>query len=308
MGLNVIDVSTLTVAGTSLGLDSASPTKAVAFASGARQCLIVVQDAPCYVRSDGDAATSADILLSPGDVLPMLGDNMNQALDLLRFIRKTSTSATLKIIWYNREAILTERIIRGAVRLVTEAGVALDDTASGGIKVLSVAGSALIGGINPPTVVRILHPFGKGVLTAGGVQYGTLVTGIATTYTAIEAATTIYNPTGYTLVEVELGLMGETQSSGTTNSIIYEAQGSDAGSLWDTISSIITRATSAVALADFANVLTGRVNLAVGTNFLGTGTSFQIRVVAKSGGTTDTAGGAMKNSSYIICTYRRTGG
>ncbi len=162
--------------------------------------------------------------------------------------------------------------------------------------------------VNPPTVVRILHPFGKGVATAGGAQYGTLITGIATTYTAIEAAATIYNPSGYTLAELEIGMMGATDGSGTTDSIIYEVQGSDLGTSWDTISSIITRAANASALADFANVLAGRIDLAAGTNFKGTGASFQIRVVAKSGGTTDTAGGKMKNSSYIIATYRRTGG
>ncbi len=162
--------------------------------------------------------------------------------------------------------------------------------------------------VNPPTVVRILHPFGKGVATAGGAQYGTLITGIATTYTALEAAATIYNPIGYTLVECEIGMMGATDGSGTTDSIIYEVQGSDAGTSWDTISSIITRTADASALADFANILAGRIDLASGTNFKGAGNSFQIRVVAKSGGTTDTAGGKMKNSSYVICIYRRTGG
>ncbi len=168
--------------------------------------------------------------------------------------------------------------------------------------------ASVIYGANPPTVVRILHPFGKGVVTAGGAQYGTVITGIGQTYTAIEAATTIYNPVGYTLVELELGIMGETQASGATDSVIYEVQGSDVGTSWDTISSIITRAASAAALADFANILAGRVNLAGGTYLKGAGDSFQIRVVAKSGGATNTASGALKNSSYLICTYRRTNG
>jgi len=167
------------------------------------------------------------------------------------------------------------------------------------------AGTNVIGGVNPPTVVRVLHPFGKGLLTAGGVQYGALVSGIAQVYASI-GTQIIYNPAGYTLVELELALMGQTQASGAVDSVIYEAQGSDAGALWDTLSSVITRAASAAALADFANVLSGRVNLAAGTNLLGTGTSFQIRVVIKSGGATNTVAGSMKNSSYVICTYRRT--
>ncbi len=155
MSLNTVDVSSLTVAGTSIGLSSASPTKAVAFAAGARQALIVVEDAPVYMRSDGDAATSADILLNVGDAVPMLGDNMNQVLNNLRFIRKTSTSATLKIIWYNREAVLTERIIRGSMRLISDSGEALtkvEDSAhvsgDSGVMVLAVrwdAGTSLAG-------------------------------------------------------------------------------------------------------------------------------------------------------------------
>lgn len=174
-------------------------------------------------------------------------------------------------------------------------------------KIIIGAGTALMGGVNPPTVVRILHPLGKGLLTAVGTQYGTIVSGIATTYTAIETAT-IFNPTGYTLTELELGIMGETQSNGATDSILYKVQGSDAGTLWDDLSTEITRAASAAALADFTNPIAGRVNLAGGTNLLGTSTSFQLRLVIKSGGTTNTASGALKNSSYVIATYRRTGG
>ncbi len=145
MASDVIDVSTLTVAGTSLGLDSASPTKATAFAAGARQALIIVEDAPVYMRSDGDAATSADVLLNVGDAVPILTDNPNKTLDNLRFIRKTTTSATLKIIWYSPEAVLTERIIRGAVRLVTEAGDSAMDDTSDAVKMLAVTGSDVIG-------------------------------------------------------------------------------------------------------------------------------------------------------------------
>jgi hypothetical protein len=167
---------------------------------------------------------------------------------------------------------------------------------------------SVFGNYNPPIVTETLHPFGRGVLTAGGVQYGTLVTGIAQTYTAIEAPATINIPYGYVLDELEMNIMGETQANGATDSIIYEVQGSDAGSSWDTISSVITRAASCAALADFANALTGRYNPSVGTNFLGTGASFQIRCVAKSGGATNTAGGALKNSSYVIVTFRRVGG
>ncbi len=184
MALNTIDVSTLTVAGTSIGLDSASPTKAAAFTAGARQALIVVENAPVYVRSDGDDATSADILLNVGDVLPMLGDNMNQVLDNLRFIRKTSTSATLKIIWYSREAVLTERIIRGTVRLVTEAGESVADDTADAIKVLPVnpAGTSYIGGIlKSVSVTKVL--VAATTYDAGDVLSESATNGVGTAWT-----------------------------------------------------------------------------------------------------------------------------
>ena len=123
MSLNYVDQSTLTVAGTSIGLSSASPTKLTAWIAGARQATIEVLTAPVYYRTDGDAATTADSLLAVGDVLNLLGDSMNQALENIRFIRATSTSATLIITWYNREPVLSERVTRGAVRFINNIGL-----------------------------------------------------------------------------------------------------------------------------------------------------------------------------------------
>ena len=113
MALNIVDESTLTVAGTSIGLSSASPTLAAAELLGARQAAITVKTAPVYYRQDGDAATNSDPILYPNDILPVLGDSMRSILTKLRFLRVGATSATLHIRWYDRDTIHVAPVIRG---------------------------------------------------------------------------------------------------------------------------------------------------------------------------------------------------
>ena len=118
MGLNNVDESTLTVAGTSVDLESASPTLTAALALGARQAAIIVQTAPVHCREDGDDATTADMILYPGDILQVSGgDEALQILRNLRFIRSASgVSSTLVIKWYNRETMALSKVIRAKSR------------------------------------------------------------------------------------------------------------------------------------------------------------------------------------------------
>ena len=113
MALNIVDESTLTVAGTSIALSSASPTLAAAETAGARQAVITVKTAPVYFRQDGDDATSSDTILYPGDMLNLLGDSMHRMLEKVRFLRVGSTSATLVIRWYDRDVVHVPTITRG---------------------------------------------------------------------------------------------------------------------------------------------------------------------------------------------------
>jgi len=116
MALNIVDESTLTVAGTSIGLSSASPTLAAAELLGARQAVITIKTAPVYYRQDGDNATSSDTILYPGDILNVLGDSMRSILANIRFLRVGSTSATLVIRWYDRDVINVPIVTRGNKR------------------------------------------------------------------------------------------------------------------------------------------------------------------------------------------------
>ena len=149
-------------------------------------------------------------------------------------------------------------------------------------------------------LTKVRHPFGKGSLTTDGVQYSAEVTGIGQTYTEIEKI--IFNqPSGITLEEIEFGLTGAVGSSGATDAKLWKWQASDNGTDWQ---DLIAEQTNAAAAA-YADVsCSGR--FAPTGNFLGTGASFQVRMVVKSGGATDTAKGKTKNSSYIQAKYRRS--
>ena len=88
-----IDYHTLAVAGTAIGLSSASPVLN-AKATGA---IITVETDQVRFRADGTAPTSAEgHLLEVGDVLQLLGANWASVLNSLQFIRVTATAA-LKI-------------------------------------------------------------------------------------------------------------------------------------------------------------------------------------------------------------------
>ena len=153
----------------------------------------------------------------------------------------------------------------------------------------------------PPVLEKVVHPFAKGALTVDGVQYSTPVTGITNAaYVPIETIT-INKPSGYTLEEIELGLTGALDVSGTpTDSALWKWQASDDGVSWQDLIAEQTLTTPS-AYTDVG--CSGR--FAPTGNFLGTGSSFQVRMVAKCSGATDTVSGKTKNSSYVICRYRR---
>ena len=112
MALNIVDESTLTVAGTSIGLSSANPTLVASELLGARQAVITIKTAPVYYRQDGDDATSSDTILYPGDMLNLLGDSMHRMLEKVRFLRVGSTSAILIIRWYDRDVVNVPTVTR----------------------------------------------------------------------------------------------------------------------------------------------------------------------------------------------------
>ena len=154
----------------------------------------------------------------------------------------------------------------------------------------------------PVRLEFVLHPFGKGDLTTDGVQYSTSVSGIDDTYTAVEAEEIITVPK-YVLEELEFGLTMRCQSSAAVEAVNWKFQARDPNGIWVDLIAEQTRAASAAAMLDVS--ASGRVTLEV-PGFTGELGSFFVRGVVKSaaaGGETVTAG--MKNSSFLICKYRR---
>lgn len=152
-----------------------------------------------------------------------------------------------------------------------------------------------------PDLVITRHPFAKGLLTTDGIQYSAEVAGIGDAYTAIETKT-FYQPAGFTLAEIEFGLTGAIKSSAALEGVNWKWQVSDDGAAWEDLIAEQTRAADASVYAD--RTISGR--FAPTGNFLGGGSTFQVRMMVKSavvGG--ETAAGKTKNSSYITASYRR---
>lgn len=166
------------------------------------------------------------------------------------------------------------------------------------------ASTIMIGSVNPPFVEMAYHPFAKGTLVSSGTaQYSTEVTTASTAFTSVEAIT-ITQPSNYTLVEVQFSLVGKVKSSGATKAVLYKWQASDAGTLWTDLNAAVTRAADA---STYADTTPQEGAFAPTGNFLATGTSFQVRfVIQAETQATETASGCAKNTSWIICKYRRT--
>ena len=159
-----------------------------------------------------------------------------------------------------------------------------------------------LGDADAPTIDKVHHPFAKGSLTTDGIQYCTAVSGIDNdAYDPIDPQT-IQQPAGYTLEEIEFGLIARLDVSGTpTDNALWKWQISDNGTDWEDLIGEQTLATPAAATEVSCS---GR--FAPTGNFLGTGSSFQVRLVAKCSGATDTVTAETKNSCYIVCRYRRS--
>jgi hypothetical protein len=150
------------------------------------------------------------------------------------------------------------------------------------------------------SIGKVRHPFGKGLLTVDGVQYSAEHATITDGYEAVETIT-FYNPSGYSLEELEFGLTMAIKSSSTAESVLWKWQGSDNGVDWQDLIAEQTRAASAAAYADVT--ISGR--FAPTGNLLGGGATFQLRAVVKSGGAGgEVATGKTKNSSYVYAHYR----
>ena len=152
--------------------------------------------------------------------------------------------------------------------------------------------------ITEPTLTIVRYPFARGALTTNGAQYSRAVH-LGTTDTVIEAVG-VKQPAGYVLEQMEFSLAGWLSATEVGESIIWKLQASDNNLDWQTLHNEVTKGES-VAAGDVS--CSGK--FAPFGNFLGTGASMYLRMVAR----TAAAGknGKTKNSSYVELKYRSLG-
>jgi len=149
-----------------------------------------------------------------------------------------------------------------------------------------------------------LHPFAKGDLVEGGVQYSDLHTTTTDDYEAVETIKVdvpmIASHSEEPIVEVELGLTCSIQSSGNAEDVLFKWQASEDVAFTSPVdlNTEITYAANASALKEYT--VSGRFETEADFDHV----PFWLRLLIKSSGAGgETAKGKTKNSSYVRVIY-----
>ena len=146
-------------------------------------------------------------------------------------------------------------------------------------------------------VEHVEHPFGRGDLTADGIQWSTETdTTTADTDVAIDTAT-VRPPALGDLIEVEFGLTAAFRavSSGTAD-VTYKWQARNKGGTWVDLHSAVTKADIGTTYVEESR--SGRFLAEAGFNQL----PFDIRLVVQCD-EADEGRAKIKNSSYVRVKY-----
>jgi len=150
----------------------------------------------------------------------------------------------------------------------------------------------------------ILHPFAKGALVDGGIQYSALHTTTTDDYEAVETEKIeVPMPASHgsePIVEVEFGLTCSIQSSGAAEDVLFKWQASEDLAFTSPVdlNTEITYAANASVLKEYT--VGGRFEVEADFNVV----PFWLRLVIKSSGAGgETAKGKTKNSSYLRIIY-----
>lgn len=146
-------------------------------------------------------------------------------------------------------------------------------------------------------IEHIEHPFGRGSLTANGVQWSAEHTTTTDDYEEV-ARVTIMPPALGDVIEHEFGLTGAVKSSGATEAALFKWQARNKGGTWVDLHGEVTYPANASTYKEYT--YSGRFNPV--TNF--DSIPFEVRLVIKSGGAGgENATGKVKNSSYVRVIY-----
>jgi len=146
-------------------------------------------------------------------------------------------------------------------------------------------------------IEHIEHPFGKGNLTADGIQWSAEKTTSTDAYETVEEVT-VSPPALGTVIEFEFGLTCAVKSSGASESVLFKWQARNSGGTWVDLHSAATRSPNASAYQEYTH--SGRFKPVANFNSL----PFDLRLQIKSGGAGgENAVGKTKNSSYVRVMY-----
>ncbi|MBN2238999.1 MAG: hypothetical protein JW712_04440 [Dehalococcoidales bacterium] len=149
----------------------------------------------------------------------------------------------------------------------------------------------------PAVVDYVEHPFGRGILSSNGVQFGQEKTTSTNDYESVEEVT-ISPPRLGKVLEFEFGLTCAVKSSGTGESVKFKWQARNKGGTWVDLTDEITYAADASDYKEYT--YSGRFNPEENFNSI----PFDMRLVIKSGSAGgENAIGKTKNSSYVRAKY-----
>ncbi|OGO30702.1 MAG: hypothetical protein A2Z29_00540 [Chloroflexi bacterium RBG_16_56_11] len=146
-------------------------------------------------------------------------------------------------------------------------------------------------------VEHVEHPFGRGNLTADGVQWSTEHATTTDDYEEVESVT-VTPPALGSVLEYEFGLTCAVKSSGSGESVLFKWQARNRGGTWVDLHGAVTYPANASAYREYT--YSGRFQPVPNFNAV----PFDVRLVVKSGGAGgETATGKTKNSSYVRVVY-----
>lgn len=146
-------------------------------------------------------------------------------------------------------------------------------------------------------IEHIEHPFGRGLLTANGVQYSPEKTTTTDVYETVEEVT-VSPPALGKVLEFEFGLTCAVKSSGAAESVLFKWQARNRGGAWVELTGETSYPADASVYKEYS--CSGRFQPVSNFNSI----PFDIRLLIKSGSAGgENATGKTKNSSYIRVVY-----
>jgi hypothetical protein len=146
-------------------------------------------------------------------------------------------------------------------------------------------------------IEHVEHPFGRGSLTADGIQWSAEHVTATDDYEEVESSAVMPPALGEVL-EYEFGLTCAVKSGGAAESVLFKWQARNRGGSWVDLHAAVTYPANASTYREYT--YSGRFSPTANFNKV----PFEVRLMVKSGGAGgENAAGKAKNSSYVRVVY-----